>query len=111
MSDKKSKYVGLWFATNKDGTLKLDKSGNNFFKGFDKETNTRYFVFGKPEEQRLCIVKDDGPMETIGNLELRSNDNGEFKICNGHIISENRFYEERPEGQPQLPEYQVKLPE
>ncbi len=111
MSDKKSTYIGLWVATDENNEVKLDKNGNMFLKGKNKETGIKYFVFGPKGDQRLCTAKDNEKMETIGTLIEHSNDNGEFQVCENHIVAENKFYEERPAGQPQLPEYQVKLPE
>ena len=85
---KKYRYIGLWVGQ--------DKNGNPYLSGKDKETGIKYFVFSddKTKEKRLCSSKEGEKIVTIGKVEKKTNDRGEFMVCEGHIIIENRFYEE-----------------
>jgi len=98
---KKNQYIGLW--------ENVDKNGQPYLGGKDKETGIKYFVFKDakdPKISKLCTAVEGEDIKTIGTLDKKSNDFGEFMICEGYIVATNRYYEEGTTK----PQFQVKLP-
>lgn len=103
MTDKKktSNYIGMW--------LNEDKNGNPYLGSAKADDGTKYFVFNDSKDstiKNLCSVKEGEDIKTIGKLEKRSNDKGEFLVCGDYLVVENRFFEEGSKK----PQYQIKLP-
>ena len=86
----KKKYINLRIKTS-------EKTGNTFLSGFDKATETRYFVFSDKDDKkkkRLCSAKEGQDMLNIGTFEEKTGEHGDFLAFNKYLLADNRFYNE-----------------